>query len=544
MPPPPHPVTTRRQVLATTPRWVLGALLVGCAPLPDDAQGDGGASDTLDAATPLGISPGRCIPGLASAQFRSQLPPPATMLPGSRATVRVSFDNCSGAPWSAEEFALVPAPGVAPVWGVARVALPGDVPDGARVTLEFELEAPTTRGTHRYSWALARGAGETLAQPSPPGEVTVQDSADCTQPGPVARFRSQTAPPSFVGLGEPVRGAVTLANCGADTWTREAGFYLAPAHADGRSPWRTPRVELPRDVPFGAEVTLPIEAVAPDAPGRYDFTWVMQRGTERLGDASPAVRVTALPRADCTAAGPAARFVRQSAPDTLDPNQSADVDLTFANCGDDPWTSAWRINPSAPSRDGLWGAGNIAFPLDVGPGFQLTAPFRIRAPNDAGRYPYRWAVTRDGAELAAPSPPREITVRVIDTAGPCQARPVVGNVTSPYGYRVHPITGVWRLHTGIDFGAPSGRHIYACRGGTVVRANWYGGYGNAIVIDHGGGMQTLYAHQSGFAVGAGARVTAGQHIGFVGSTGNSTGPHLHFEVYIHGRTVDPARGYL
>ncbi len=133
-------------------------------------------------------------------------------------------------------------------------------------------------------------------------------------------------------------------------------------------------------------------------------------------------------------------------------------------------------------------------------------------------------------------------MRVIDTAGPCQARPVAGNVTSPYGYRVHPITGRWTLHTGIDFGARSGTHIHACRGGTVVRASWYGGYGNAIIVDHGGGMQTLYAHQSAFAVGAGARVAAGQHIGYVGSTGNSTGPHLHFEVYINGRTVDPARG--
>ena len=204
----------------------------------------------------------------------------------------------------------------------------------------------------------------------------------------------------------------------------------------------------------------------------------------------------------------------------------------------------YRINAAAPAPDGRWGAGNMAFPFDLGPGFRLTVPFRIRAPGDAGNHPYRWVVTRAGADIAQPSPERTINVRVIDTAGPCQARPVVGNVTSPYGYRVHPISGQYRLHTGIDFGARSGTHIHACRGGTVVRANWYGGYGNTIIVDHGGGMQTLYAHQTHFAVGHGARVSPGQHIGYVGSTGNSTGAHLHFEVYIHGRTVNPAQGYL
>ena len=120
--------------------------------------------------------------------------------------------------------------------------------------------------------------------------------------------------------------------------------------------------------------------------------------------------------------------------------------------------------------------------------------------------------------------------------------PANGGVTSGYGYRVHPISGVTKLHTGIDIGAGMGTPIYAASGGTVVSAGVHGGYGNCIVIDHGGGIATLYGHMSGFAVSGGS-VSQGQVIGYVGSTGYSTGPHLHFEVRINGTPVNPM-GYL
>ncbi len=529
--------TTRR--CGSLGPWVFAVGVAGCAPMPEVTSDAGD-----DVVGPVEEALGGCVPGQASAQFRAQVRPPEFMLPGGRAQVSVTFDNCSGGPWRVGEFALVPAPGTVGVFGVPRVALPHDVPEGGRVTIPFEVQVPREGGVYGYSWAIARGATETLQQYSPPGEVTVQSAADCTVPGPAARIRSYTPPGPFLGLGETIRATLTLANCSGETWTRDGGYHLASALPGGQTHWRTRRVELPQEVPFGAEVTLPIEGVAPDAPGRYGFAWGIQRDTERIGDATPEVRVTVLPRHDCGGSGPPSRFVSQNAPSVLDPNEGANVDITFANCSDDVWTSAYRINAAAPAPDGRWSAGNLAFPFDLGPGFRLTVPFGIRAPGNAGDHPYRWVVTRGGADIAQPSPERNIRVRVIDTAGPCQARPVVGNVTSPYGYRVHPISGRWLLHTGIDFGARSGTHIHACRGGTVVRANWYGGYGNTIIVDHGGGMQTLYAHQTRFAVGTGTRVTAGQHIGYVGSTGNSTGAHLHFEVYIHGRTVDPARGYL
>ncbi len=121
------------------------------------------------------------------------------------------------------------------------------------------------------------------------------------------------------------------------------------------------------------------------------------------------------------------------------------------------------------------------------------------------------------------------------------AWPVDGYVSSAFGYRTHPISGRKRLHTGIDIGALGGTPIHAANRGTVIFSGWYGGYGNAIVIDHGGGLTTLYAHQSRLRVGVGDKVALGDRIGDVGSTGYSTGAHLHFETRENGVPVDPMK---
>lgn len=112
-------------------------------------------------------------------------------------------------------------------------------------------------------------------------------------------------------------------------------------------------------------------------------------------------------------------------------------------------------------------------------------------------------------------------------------------VTSPFGYRVHPIYGSVILHAGVDLAADTGDPIKAAGEGDVVTAGWLGGYGNAVIIDHGGGLATLYGHQSRILVGVGDHVKRGQVIGRVGCTGSCTGPHLHFEVRVNGNPVDP-----
>ncbi len=119
--------------------------------------------------------------------------------------------------------------------------------------------------------------------------------------------------------------------------------------------------------------------------------------------------------------------------------------------------------------------------------------------------------------------------------------PVSGRMTSGFGMRYHPILHITRMHTGCDFGAPIGATIRAAAGGTVIHSSYMRGYGNVVIVDHGGGISTVYAHCSRIVVSDGQVVKRGQHVANVGSTGLSTGPHLHFEVRINGRPVNPTR---
>ncbi len=117
--------------------------------------------------------------------------------------------------------------------------------------------------------------------------------------------------------------------------------------------------------------------------------------------------------------------------------------------------------------------------------------------------------------------------------------PVNGSLSSGFGMRLHPILGDYRMHTGIDIGAGYGTPIKASKDGIVIFSGWKGGYGNTVIINHGGGIATLYAHASSIAVGSGSQVSQGQAIAYVGSTGYSTGPHLHFEVRLNGTPQNP-----
>ena len=117
--------------------------------------------------------------------------------------------------------------------------------------------------------------------------------------------------------------------------------------------------------------------------------------------------------------------------------------------------------------------------------------------------------------------------------------PCNGVITSPYGYRVHPIFGTTIYHSGMDIGVDYGTPIHAADSGTVIYSGWISGYGNAVIIDHGGGVQTLYGHNQSLNVSEGESVAKGSVIAYAGSTGNSTGPHCHFEVRVNGEPADP-----
>jgi murein DD-endopeptidase MepM/ murein hydrolase activator NlpD len=119
--------------------------------------------------------------------------------------------------------------------------------------------------------------------------------------------------------------------------------------------------------------------------------------------------------------------------------------------------------------------------------------------------------------------------------------PVPGytRISSPYGYRTHPILKVWKFHSGIDIPAPQGTPVTACETGTVIMATTYGGYGKTVILDHGGGIASQYAHLYSIGVAVGDVVLKGGKIGGVGTTGLSTGNHLHFQIMVDGNTVDP-----
>ena len=123
------------------------------------------------------------------------------------------------------------------------------------------------------------------------------------------------------------------------------------------------------------------------------------------------------------------------------------------------------------------------------------------------------------------------------------AAPVNAPITSDFGWRIHPIYGTSPLPAGTDFGVDEGTPVHAADGGVVVEAGWISGYGYTVIIDHGNGMSTLYAHNSDVAVSPGQTVSKGQVVSYSGNTGGSTGPHLHFEVRINGEPTDPM-GYL
>jgi len=198
--------------------------------------------------------------------------------------------------------------------------------------------------------------------------------------------------------------------------------------------------------------------------------------------------------------------------------------------------------------------GNLSLDSDVLPtdSFDLVFAFRRAATGetepgpllyaglDRGGQPVaqllRWG--QDGAFYSADAlaRPRYVTSGY---GGGGMVMPVNGHVTSLYGERFHPILGYSRMHAGVDIGAAWGSPIVASAAGVVSFAGYHGGHGYYVRLEHGGGLGTGYGHMSRIAVAPGERVSAGEVIGYVGSTGLSTGPHLHYEMYRDGRTVNP-----
>lgn len=198
-----------------------------------------------------------------------------------------------------------------------------------------------------------------------------------------------------------------------------------------------------------------------------------------------------------------------------------------------------------PGNRALWGKRLLAA------GLAATLP----TPVLAGSAETLSATTAQDAPTEAPA--RVIFGRALDLTGqaPVVSRPVPAPVargttlsgkgvrptaiTSGFGMRRHPILGQWRSHLGVDMAAPSGSPVLSPGAGTVRSAGWQGGYGLTVTVEHANGIVTRYAHLSGVAVSSGQRIGKGAVIGLVGSTGRSTGAHLHYETWVNGQPVNP-----
>ena len=400
--------------------WALALVAVATAGCAADvatvptAEDDGGAT----CQGPSCARPGTCRPGQASAQFVSQTALPSVVTPSTRIPMEVTFTNCSGLYWDREDFSLVPVdPEEGAAWGVRRVALPIEVPNGTEVTVRFELLAPLATGHYPTRFAISRDRIELFQEHTPAQDVQVLAPADCAQAGPAIRFRSQVAPPGFVGTGSRVRGSVTFANCSTSTLTTADGWALA-SRAQPDDTWTTRRVDLSAEVPYGAEFTVDLDATAPAARARARWWCVVGHHTPVTGAPPPPLDLVALHPADCGNMPTAARFVRQAAPPgVVDPNQGFDVSATFANCGGAVWDAGHHLDSALPGGARTWGAGPVNLPLPVGPGFSIDGPFHVRAPGAPGRYGYRFGITAPSGLLDEPGPSTDITVRCIPQCG-------------------------------------------------------------------------------------------------------------------------------
>jgi murein DD-endopeptidase MepM/ murein hydrolase activator NlpD len=231
---------------------------------------------------------------------------------------------------------------------------------------------------------------------------------------------------------------------------------------------------------------------------------------------SEGIAVTVLGLATALAIGASAPAIAEGAAAAAAEDAEAPVRITISKVPEG------EGRPVYADREAFSGSGMVV-------GFSRTRPRRVVSAAPAGAAPMQ--STRSAtAQYVAPSGPR-----VMPAYFPLAARAM----TSGFGPRPHPILGGTRAHSGVDLAAPAGTPISATADGVVTFANWNGGYGIMVAVSHAGGVETRYGHMMRLAVAPGQQVRAGDVVGWVGSTGLSTGPHVHYEVRVDGRAVSP-----
>jgi murein DD-endopeptidase MepM/ murein hydrolase activator NlpD len=218
----------------------------------------------------------------------------------------------------------------------------------------------------------------------------------------------------------------------------------------------------------------------------------------------------------------------------------------FAETGDDAfqqqfrtWQSLDRAGPPAIASAVPAAAAPARITIGTGPAL-ATVTVGVGAPSEYGSVTFGRAIDAAGAPIDFARMRRASPLSLSSISRPSGMPVSAAWMSSGFGLRGHPILGGLRLHSGIDLAAPMGSPVFATSDGVVRQAEWRGGYGLLVALDHGGGLQTRYGHMSRLAVAAGQQVRKGDVIGYVGSTGRSTGPHVHYEMRINGQAVNPA----
>jgi murein DD-endopeptidase MepM/ murein hydrolase activator NlpD len=206
------------------------------------------------------------------------------------------------------------------------------------------------------------------------------------------------------------------------------------------------------------------------------------------------------------------------------------------------WGTAEQIQDPIHAIKAFYGALEKITDRDTRP--MMDVAIQVQIP-DITAYKKNWkwdAISTEIVAQNANSSTQQCATRNVSGTWQDPLNPKTYTISSDFGERLDPVSFVWKLHDGIDLAAPGGASVYAASDGIIASAGWYGGYGNFISITHPGSIVTGYGHLSAFAAGIhqGQQVAAGQLIGYVGSTGESTGNHLHFQVHVDGKPVDPA----
>ncbi len=459
-------------------------------------------------------------------------PPPA--LPAAADLLELSAD-----------FAILDAPSPASGWLVRwrkRLAAADWVPDLAEAI-----------GSRRWYRGMATLAGLTIAACAFLPNLSRLDAAVAMQIDPAAQdeFRSQAIMPLGFGADSGRRSGPTMA-------LREVGFVperprvdlTAVLTEDDTLGQLLQRAGVAAADAAGASqlvgAALPLDQIAPGT-----------RVSLVLGPRTAPGRPRPLQRLDFRARFDLALAVVRNGPGLALQSRPIQVDTTPLRIrgvvGESLYRSA-RAAGAPPQAiqeylQALDGHLNLEGDVQPGDAFDLVFAYKRAATGESepgdllyaglerGAQPVtellRWG--HDGAFYSANAVAQPSVVQT----GAGMLLPVNGHITSLYGQRFHPILGYTRMHAGVDIGASWGSPIVAAADGIVSFAGYHGGHGNFVRLEHGGGLGTGYGHMSRFAVGPGERVRAGEVIGYVGSSGLSTGPHLHYEMYQDGRTVNP-----